>query len=443
MDGALDEALRASVTHKVVVVGGGAGGLELATRLGDTLGRKGRAHVTLVDRSRTHLWKPLLHEVAAGSMNIHAHQLDYLAQARWHGFTFVLGALAGLDRARREIAVAAVQDDEGAEILPARRVPYDTLVIAIGSESNDFGTPGVREHAFTIDNAWQAHLFHRRLVNACFHANFANDARVLRIAIVGAGATGVELAAELHNTLRVLTAYGLENFDPEKQIHISVVEAGPRILPGLPDYIARETIKTLEDLRVEVLTAVRVVEVTGRDVKTATGRAVPADFVVWAAGIRCADVLKDLGGLESNRLNQLVVRRTLQTTRDDDVFALGDCAACPWMEGKLVPPRAQAAHQQGTHMLRTIRRRLRGRPPAEFHYRDFGSLVSLGNYQSVGTLMGFISGGTLRYEGLIAKLFYISLYRQHIWALHGFWRMALDTLARMIRSQTEPKVKLH
>ena len=428
---------------RIVVVGGGAGGLELATRLGDTLGKKGRAHVTLVDRSRTHLWKPLLHEVAAGSMNIHAHQLDYLAQARWHGFTFVLGALEGLDRAARHIVVAAVKDDEGQEILPVRRVPYDTLVIAIGSESNDFGTPGVREHAFTIDNAWQAHLFHRRLVNACFHANFAADARVLRIAIVGAGATGVELAAELHNTLRVLTAYGLESFDPEKQIHISIVEAGPRILPGLPDYIARETLKTLSGLKVDVLTGERVVQVTERDVKTATGKAVPADFVVWAAGIRCADVLKDLDGLESNRLNQLVVKRTLQTTRDDAIFALGDCAACPWLEGKLVPPRAQAAHQQGALLLDTIRGGLRGKPPAEFHYRDFGSLVSLGNYQSVGTLMGFISGGTLRLEGLLAKLFYVSLYRQHIWALHGFWRMALDTLARMIRSQTEPKVKLH
>ena len=235
-------ATDAAPKHRVVVVGGGAGGLELATRLGDSLGRAAAAHVTLVDRGRTHLWKPLLHEVAAGSMDIHAHQLDYLAQARWHHFTFALGALAGLDRARREIRVAPVTDDEGVEILPERRVAYDTLVIAIGSESNDFGTPGVRENAFTIDNAWQAHLFHRRLVNACFRANFESsypagasqprDGRVLDIAIVGAGATGVELAAELHNTIRVLTGYGLESFHPETQIRIRVVEAGARILPG-------------------------------------------------------------------------------------------------------------------------------------------------------------------------------------------------------------------
>jgi NADH:quinone reductase (non-electrogenic) len=428
--------------HRIVVVGGGAGGLELATTLGERLGKRSRAHVTLVDHNRTHLWKPLLHEVAAGSMDIHAHQLDYLAQARWHGFTFVLGALEGLEREAKHIRVAAVVDDDGEEILPPRRIPYDTLVIAIGSESNDFGTAGVREHCFTIDNAWQAHLFHRRLVNACFRANFAADGRVLDIAIVGAGATGVELAAELHNTLRVLAAYGLENFDPERQIRMRIVEAGPRILAGLPAYIGDETLKTLHGLGVEVLCGERVVEVTADRVRTASGRNVPADFTVWAAGIRCAAVLAALDGLEANRLNQLVVDATLRTSRDPDIFALGDCAAAPWKD-KGVPPRAQAAHQQANHLVGAILRRLADKPPRPFTYRDFGSLVSLGSYQSVGTLMGFITGGTLRLEGLLAKLFYLSLYRLHIWALHGFWRMALDTLARSIRRQTEPKVKLH
>src|SRR3954468_8382720 len=303
-------------TPRIVVVGGGAGGLELATALGDRFGKRGRAQVTLVDRSRTHLWKPLLHEVAAGSMDIHAHQLDYLAQARWHGFTFSLGALAGLERQSHHVLVAAATDDQGTEILPARRIPYDTLVIAIGSESNDFGTPGVRDHAFTIDNAWQAHLFHRRLVNTCARANYANDGRVLHIAIVGAGATGVELAAELHNTLRVLSAYGLENFRPERQIRIALLEAGPRILPGLPEYIATETRRTLEALGVEVLLGDPVVEVTEGAVRTKSGAEIPAEFTIWAAGIRCPALLSRLDGLQSNRIHQLVVRETLQTTLD-------------------------------------------------------------------------------------------------------------------------------
>jgi NADH:ubiquinone reductase (H+-translocating) len=432
--------------HRVVIVGGGAGGLELATRLGDKLGKRGRAHVTLVDRGRTHLWKPLLHEVAAGSMDIHAHQLDYLAQARWHHFAFVLGGLQGLNRAQRAVMVAEVRDDDGEIVLPAREIKYDTLVIAIGSQSNDFGTPGVREHTFTIDNSWDAHLFHRRLVNACFKANFANDGHIINIVIVGAGATGVELAAELHNTTRVLAAYGLDHFDPEKQIHLTIVEAGPRILAGLPEYLADATLAILNDLNVDVMCGEKVTGAEAHALTTASGKTLAADFVVWAAGVRAPDVLKDLDGLEANRLNQLAVLPTLQTTRDENIFALGDCAACPWKDGQNVPPRAQSAHQQASHMLGIVKRRLNARAGGalpEFRYRDLGSLVSLGKYSSVGTLMGFVSRGSVRVEGLLAKMFYISLYKMHLMALHGFWRMALDTLARMIKRQTEPRVKLH
>ncbi len=429
--------------HRIVIVGGGAGGLELATRLGDTLGKRGLATITLIDRNRTHLWKPLLHEVAAGSMNIHSHQLDYLAQARWHHFTFALGALEGLDRAAHEVKVSGVREDDGVEVLPQRRIGYDTLVVAVGSLCNDFGTPGVSEHAFTLDSAWEANTFHRRLVNACFRANYAADGRVLHINIVGAGATGVELSAELHNTIRLLAAYGLNQFNPEKQIRISIVEAGPRILPGLPEYIAEATNKTLAELGVSVLTNERVVAIETDKVVTAGSKSLPSDFTVWAAGIKCAEVLRDLDGLESNRLNQLAVKQTLQTSRDPDVFALGDCAACAWKDDRSVPPRAQSAHQQASHLVTTIKRRMAGKSPTDFRYRDFGSLVSLGNYQSVGTLMGFVAKGSVRVEGLVAKMFYISLYKLHLWALHGFWRMALDTLARMIKSQTEPRVKLH
>jgi NADH dehydrogenase len=268
------------------------------------------------------------------------------------------------------------------------------------------------------------------------------DGAILHIAIVGAGATGVELAAELHNTTRVLATYGLAHFDPEKQIRISIVEAGPRILPGLPDYVAEETLKVLEGLGVEVFTGQKVVQVSANAVKTAEGREIPGGFIVWAAGIRGAEVLATLG-LETDRINRLVVKPTLETTRDPAIFALGDCAACPWTEGKVVPPRAQAAHQQASHLVATIRDRLAGRPGRPFRYRDFGSLISLGHYDTVGQLMGFIGGGRMRVEGFLARLFYVALYRLHIWALYGFWRMALDTLARLIKRQTEPKVKLH
>jgi NADH dehydrogenase len=428
-------------------VGGGAGGLELVTRLGDTLGRRGKADVTLIDKARTHLWKPLLHEVAAGSMDFAVHELDYLAQAHWHHFRFRVGAMTGLDRSRREVRVAPVVDDEGAEVTPARGVSYDTLILAVGSMTNDFGTPGVQEHALRLDEPPQAARFHRRLVNACIRAQSQTEPlrpEQLHVAIIGAGATGVELAAELHKSTRELVAYGLDRIDPEKDVKINVIEAADRILPALPERLSKAATKLLRGLGVLVHVSSRVAEVLSDGVKLADGRVIPAELVVWAAGVKAPDFLKDLDGLETNRINQLVVLPTLQTTRDPDVFAIGDCASCPW-EGRdaTVPPRAQAAHQEASHMVRQLKRRLAGRPLEPFRYRDFGSLVSLGEYSTVGSLMGALVGGALFVEGYFARLMYVSLYKMHELALHGFWKVALETLARMITRRTEPPVKLH
>jgi NADH:quinone reductase (non-electrogenic) len=432
--------------HHIVIVGGGAGGLELATGAGDRFARRGRAAVTLVDQNETHLWKPLLHEVAAGSMDIHAHQLDYLAQARWHHFNFCCGALEGLDRKRREITVAPTLDERGDEVIPRRTLHYDTLVIAIGSVANTFGVPGVAEHAYALESAAEADRFHRRLINACIQANYrpGNAAARLRVVIVGGGATGVELAAELHNTTRVLAAYGLENIEPERFLQITLLDAGSRILPMLPERISRAVTAALEDLGVRVACSEQVTEITATEVRTRRGNATPADLAVWAAGIRGADLLADLDGLETNRLNQLVVLPTLQTTRDERVFAMGDCSVLPREVGKpAVPPAAQAAHQQASHLLGSIGRRLDGRPPAPFHYRDFGSLVSLGEYSTIGSLMGFLSGRSYRVEGWFARLMYLSLYKMHLYALHGPIGVILDSLARLLRRGTEPRVKLH
>lgn len=433
--------------HQIVIVGGGAGGLELATLLGDTLGRKGRARVTLVDRARTHLWKPLLHEVAAGSMDLDHHSLDYIAQARWHHFRFQLGSMDGLDRDRRVVEVAPTLDDDGGELIPRREIPYDTLVIAVGSHTNDFGTAGAREHAISLDTPEEARRFHRRLINACIRANAQTEAlrpEQLNVAIIGAGATGVELAAELHKTTRELVAYGLERIDPERDVRLTLIEAGPRVLPALPERLSQATEQLLTDLNVSVLTGQRVTEVAADGVVTEGGRKIPAELTVWAAGIKAPDFLKDIAGLETNRLNQLVVERTLQTTRDPDVFAFGDCACCPWPgHQRCVPPRAQAAHQQAMHLARMIKRRLAGKELKPYTYRDFGSLVSLGEYSTVGSLMGALLGGTIFIEGLFARFMYVSLYRMHLHALHGFAKVVFDTLARMITRRTEPRIKLH
>lgn len=447
--------------HHFVVVGGGAGGLELVTRLGDTLGRRGKALVTLVERSRTHLWKPLLHEIAAGSLDLAQHELDLIAQSHWHHFRFRYGAMCGLDRARREVKIAPSYDETGAPITPPQLIGYDTLVIAVGGHTNDFGTAGAREHAISLDTPEEAALFNRRLINACLRAHAYRGAQqqgTLRVAIIGAGATGVELAAELHRTTRVMIAFGLDEIDPARDLSITVIEAADRILPALPARLSQAAEKLLRGLGVSILTGARVAEVTEGAVRLADGRWIESELIVWAAEVKAPEFLKDLDGLESNATNQLVVRPTLQTTIDDNVFAIGDCAACPWPghpSGRPggVPPRAQAAHQQAHHLFRQFRRRFKGHGieghgPEEhgfepYRYRDFGSLVSLGAYSTVGSLMGALVGGELTVEGYFARLMYMSLYKQHELALHGFIKVALDTVARTIVRRTEPHVKLH
>ena len=435
-----------SQRHQVVIVGGGAAGLELATSLGNKLGRKKLADITLIDASRTHIWKPLLHEVAAGTLDSAEDQLEYMAQARWNHFHYRLGRMNGLDRERQEVSVAATYSDEGTEVIPERHFHYDTLVIAVGSLSNDFGIKGVKEHCLFLDTTSQAERFQKKLLNCMLKAHAQHSPIVegqLDLAIVGAGATGVELAAQIHRVTRLLSAYGLDTIDPDKHIKIHVIEAGPSILPSLPQRLSSAAQRELSRLGVTIHLNQRVVEITETGIVTAEGNVIPASIKVWAAGIKAPDFLKDIAGLETNRINQLVVMRNLQTTQDQNIFAIGDCAACPLDdEGNNVPPRAQAAHQQAATIGKTIRNRLKGHPPIEYVYRDYGSLVALGRYSTVGSLMGGLIG-SMMVSGLIARFVYISLYKMHQAALYGWPRTVLISLLHFLRKGIDPQVKLH
>lgn len=432
---------------RIVVVGGGAGGLELVTRLGNRLGSRGAAEITLIDDTRTHIWKPLLHEVAAGTLDSHDDELDYLAQASGNHFRFVLGRMDGLDRTNKRVRLAPLSNAKGDEIMPERTHPYDLLVIAVGSVCNDFGIPGVAEHCLFLDTTEQAELFQNRLLEAYFHAQAIGGPREpgeLDVAIVGGGATGIELSAQLHQATRLLNAYGLDNVKPS-DIKIHLVEASPSLLPGLPERLSSATLRQLESLGIEVLLGERVVEVTAAGMRTHSGRFIPAALKVWAAGVKAPDFLNAADGLETNRINQILVRRTLQTTVDDDVYAIGDCAACPWPEKNAhatVPPRAQSAHQMASLVLKNICRRLEGKPQLDYRYQDYGSLVSLGKYSTVGNLMGNLLG-TVMIEGLIARLVYLSLYKMHQFALFGPVRVGLLMVSGFFRSRLRPKIKLH
>jgi len=431
---------------QIVIVGGGAGGLELARRLGAKYGRD--AHdVILVDRNRTHVWKPLLHEVAAGSLDANLDEVGYGGHAARWGYRFFNGALARIDRERREIVTAPLLDEDGEEIVGAHPIRYDWLVLAFGGVSNDFGVPGVKENALFLETRAQADAFRNRLLNACFACSLRaergeTDAKV-RIAIVGGGATGVELSAELFNAASGLRTYGLEVFD-ESRLEVTLLEAGPRLLPALDEDLSDTVADELTELGVRVMRSTQVTEIAPGEVRTGEGETVEADLIVWAAGVKGADFVRGMSDLELDRADRLVVRPTLQTTRDDRIFALGDCCACT-LEGeeRPVPPRAQSAHQMAAHAFRQLGRAQAGDPMEPFVYRDKGSLVSLSRYSTVGSLMGNLVGGRMAIEGRLARLAYLSLYRLHILAIHGWLRGVMMIAVGHVNRIARPKLKLH
>ena len=439
--------------QRIVIVGGGAGGLALATQLGKRLGKKKLAEITLVDVARTHVWKPLLHQLAAGSFDTHAEEIEYLAQARWNHFKFRLGSLTGVDRTAKTVQLAASHDSAGREITPAQSLAYDTLVVAVGSQTNDFGTLGAAEHTIKLDSPQAAQHFNDQLINACIRAQTVPrtvESGRLTVAIVGGGATGVELAAELHAAARVLGHYGFENINPEKDLQIVLVEAGPRLLAQLPERLGESALRELRKLAIEVHTDEKVVEVTADSLKMASGKVITSTLTVWAAGVKAADFLKTFGAgadgsgaLETSKLNQLLVNGNLQTTLDSSIYAFGDCAACQQPDGTWVPPRAQAAYQQAMYLARVLPLLASGKTAAPFVYTDQGSLVSLAEYSSVGSLMGSLTKGSFFVEGQMAKLMYWALHKQHQLALGGLRKTALITLSEMIDRTHRPRIKLH
>ncbi len=427
---------------RIVIVGGGAGGLELATKFGRKYGKKGKAEVTLVDRKASHLWKPLLHEVATGSLDAGVDALSYRAHAKNHGFEFQLGSLEAINRDQKCITLSPMFDEHNEQIMPERIISYDVLVMAIGSTSNDFNTSGVKDHCIFLDSPEQAHRFRTEMNNQFLKLHTSMEQKTVDIAIVGAGATGVELSAELHNAVKELQNYGFKDLDSAK-LNVSLVEAGERILPALPPRISSAAHHELTKLGVNVRTGTMVVKADKEGLTTKEGDLIPAQIMVWAAGIKAPDFMKDIAGLETNRINQLVVKSTLQTTRDDDIYAIGDLASCTQEDGSFVPPRAQAAHQMASHAYNNIVAQLKGQSLKPYVYSDHGSLVSLSNFSTVGSLMGNLTKGSMMVEGRIARVVYISLYRMHQVALHGVFKTSLMMLVGRINRALRPNLKLH
>ncbi|AOJ89710.1 pyridine nucleotide-disulfide oxidoreductase [Burkholderia sp. MSMB0856] len=424
---------------RIVIVGGGIAGLQLATRLGERLGRTGRAQVTVVDRSPTHIWKPMLHTIAAGTRDVQQQQVIFLAHARDHGYTYQPGELTGLDRARRRVQLAEIRSQDGERMIDARELEYDVLILALGSQANEFGVPGVREHCYFIDSQQQAETFNEALRMRVFRS-IARD-EPFRVAIVGAGATGVELAAELSRLLEVAQAYGDETV--RERLRLTLLESGPRILAAFPPRISASAQRRLEQIGFHVLTSTRVTAADANGFHHGDGSFAEADLMVWAAGVKAPDFMQALGGLDTNRANQILVGPTLQATVDEHVFAIGDCASLQ-LDGheRPLPPTAQVAAQQAEHLAKHLPAWLDGKPLPPFAFHDFGALVSISDYDAFGTLgqFGFFRGGFI--QGRFAQFSHLMLYRRHQQALHGFSKATLLWIAERINGCVQPRIRL-
>ncbi|MGJ8679068.1 NAD(P)/FAD-dependent oxidoreductase [Paraglaciecola sp.] len=429
--------------QKIVIVGGGAGGLELVSRLSKTLGKQKLAEIVLIDRHPTHVWKPLLHEVAAGVIDKNSDGVDYRIHAARLKYQFQLGCMSHINPTEKSIKLDAHFDENGALLLPERTVTYDYLVLAIGSVSNDFGTPGVSEHCYFLDSLVQAERFHKALLNQLLRINQQiDDAKNLKVAIVGGGATGTELAAQLHHVANLARSYGMPQMSADR-LKISIIEAGERILPALPERIANSARGALRKLGIDVLEETRVASAEDNGFMTSENTLIEADLMVWAAGVKAPDFIQELGIFETNRAQQILVTQQLASTVDNDIYVLGDCCGFKQLDGTWVPPRAQSAHQMATVVGTNLINTFKEKPLKSYKYTDYGSLVHLSKYSTVGSLMGSLSNSSMFIEGRLARLVYISLYNMHQFAVHGWFKGILVLLSRKVSNLVGTKLKLH
>jgi len=430
--------------HRIVIVGGGVAGTEIASTLGRRYKRPNpddqQLSITLVDSDSSHIWKPMLHTIAAGTRDVSQQQTPYLVLASKSGFEFQPGALKGLNRAAKVVILQAIAGQDGRILVPERRLEYDTLVLAVGSQANDFGTPGVSEHCSTIDSRQQAISFNTMLRERILMS--LGSGTPLSIAIVGGGATGVELAAELIQLTRSVVSYGAEAL--RGQVAVTLVEAGSKLLPAFPENISAATQARLESLGVKVLVQKKVSSVESDAFLLDDGSKVYASVKVWAAGVKAASLLSELDGLETTRGNQLSVLPTLRTTYDFSVYAVGDCSSVSVGEGpRSPPPTAQVAHQQAKYLIRYLPEAvMHGVSPPDFQYRDGGALVSLAEYDAYGSLgkFGFFKGTTI--HGRLAQLGHVLLYRSHQARIHGFWSGSLLWLVDRLNARARARIRL-
>ncbi len=427
-------------TKRIVIVGGGAGGLALAAKLGRKLGHSGQVDICLIDKSPIHIWKPKLHEVAVGIIDQSIEGLLYRDHGMKNGYRFIRGEVEHCDPDAKTVQLAPILDDKGQVLLEQRQLDFDYLVLALGGTANSFDTHGAKQHCIFLDSLENANTFHRQLIDTLLRVNETGEK--LSIGIVGAGATGVELAAELNNVIESVREYGYLNV-AKRHLDIHLIEASPKILPLLSSKVSGRAQSVLDKIGVRLHLGVSVKEVTEEGFVTQYDDLISAEIKVWAAGVKGPEVFSNFTKFPITELNQIDVDAFMHVKGYYDIYAIGDCAHFEMANGQSVPPRAQAAAQMADTLCTNLIQRMQNKPEMPFAYKDYGSLVSLSRFSALGNLMGNLRSGTFFVEGFWARYMYNSLYQQHFASLYGWFSSRVYRLAQKLLRWKRPKLKLH
>ncbi|WP_019504685.1 NAD(P)/FAD-dependent oxidoreductase [Pleurocapsa sp. PCC 7319] len=424
----------------VVIVGGGIAGLLLASKAGRQLSRYEQVSVTLIDQSTVHIWKPMIPAFAAGSISSKYQQIPFLQHGAKNGFGFVPGPLVGVDRQAQTVRVGSIKDDEGRELVPERTVPYDYLVLALGSKAQDFGTPGVAEHCWFVDDLPSAEAFNNRIFNQIVRT--ASFGKPFHVAVVGGGSTGVELIAEIIEVAELASTYS--EYDIRSLMETTLIEAGPEILKGVDQPVVDAVKKDLQQQGVKILVDSMVVEADADGLKLKNGDRIDTTIAVWSAGIAARDAVAEIEGLEKSRGGQIIVGPTLQSVDDERIFAIGDCSSYkPEGAERPLPPTAEVARKQALHLAAQLSR-LRGNedPLRTFKFKSAGRIVTLGQKNAYGSFTNgkILSKSVIR--GSFARFTHELLYRRHQIELYGLLKAVAIWLSDLFGSVVRPPIRV-
>lgn len=411
--------------QRVVIVGGGFGGLYTAMSLDKALGYHKDLEIVLLDKKNYFLFPPLLPSVATGA--IESRQVTYPFRRIFEATNIVFRkeCVERIDLENRRVHTRVTVGPDPVTRQPTtlkNELRYDYLVLAPGSTTNTFKVPGADEYAFYMRELGDAIAVRNHIID-CFELaagerNREVAAELLRFVVVGAGPTGVELAAEMQDLIHNILLRRYPEVDPSLA-EVILIQSGEQVLPGWHPQMASQTQAQLHAIRVDVRLGARVVEVGATTVRLGDGEQIKTQTVVWCTGVKPAEVMQS-AGLQLTKRGQVEVGPDLRVPGQDRVFVLGDVAACKGPKGEPLPALAQVALQQGSQTGPNLVRLLKGKQTLPFKYFDYGALICVGEHHAVVNLMG------LRLSGFIAWFIWRSLYLAKLVGVGNRIRVVLD-----------------